>query len=132
MLCIGLLLVAPGSAVTAAVYGDTGGLNLSLHQDVFAVSCTLAGAAGSELDAGQSCFTNASTDVIFLYGDAGFSQKTVTSISDAVVSGKVLVVGEKEINEETVTIRTRDNQIIGAEKYDEFLKQLKDEIKHKK
>lgn len=97
MLCIGLLLVAPGSAVTAAVYGDTGGLNLSLHQDVFAVSCTLAGAAGSELDAGQSCFTNASTDVIFLYGDAGFSQKTVTSISDAVVSGKVLVVGEKDL-----------------------------------
>jgi len=97
MLCIGLLLVAPGSAVTTAVYGDTGGLNLSLHQDVFTVSCTLSGTAGSELDSGQSCFTNASTDVIFLYGDAGFSQKTVNNISDATASGKVLVVGEKDL-----------------------------------
>ena len=58
MLCIGLLLVAPGSAVTTAVYGDTGGLNLSLHQDVFTVSCTLSGTAGSELDSGQSCETH--------------------------------------------------------------------------
>jgi len=97
VLCLALLFVVPGSAITAAVYGDTGGLNMSIHQDVFTVTCTLSGAAGSALDKGQSCFTNTSTDVLFLYGDAGFSQGTVTNISNAVATGKILVVGEKDL-----------------------------------
>jgi threonyl-tRNA synthetase len=44
----------------------------------------------------------------------------------------ILVVGEKEINEGTVTVRTRDNKIVGALKSDLFLEQLLKEIKEKK
>ncbi|MBI2127426.1 MAG: threonine--tRNA ligase, partial [Thaumarchaeota archaeon] len=43
----------------------------------------------------------------------------------------ILVVGEKEAAGGTVTVRTRDNQIIGAVKTDEFLKQLIKEIEEK-
>jgi threonyl-tRNA synthetase len=44
----------------------------------------------------------------------------------------ILVVGEKEIAEETVTVRTRDNQVIGASKVGDFLGQLLEEVKNKK
>lgn len=44
----------------------------------------------------------------------------------------ILVVGEKEINEGTVTVRTRENKILGALKSDLFLEQLLKEIKEKK
>ncbi|MBR9676998.1 threonine--tRNA ligase [Candidatus Woesearchaeota archaeon] len=44
----------------------------------------------------------------------------------------ILVVGEQEIKKGTVAIRTRDNQVIGAKKADEFLKQLLKEINEKK
>ena len=44
----------------------------------------------------------------------------------------ILVVGEKEISEKTVTIRTRDNKILGAEKVDTFINKLLEEIKAKK
>ncbi|MBI2107535.1 threonine--tRNA ligase [Candidatus Woesearchaeota archaeon] len=43
----------------------------------------------------------------------------------------ILVVGEKEIGEKTVTVRTRDNKILGAMKSDEFLKKAAEEIKNK-
>ncbi len=44
----------------------------------------------------------------------------------------ILVVGEKEITTGTVTVRTRDNKILGAIKEDVFLGQLKEEIDAKK
>ncbi|MFH1182432.1 MAG: threonine--tRNA ligase [Candidatus Woesearchaeota archaeon] len=44
----------------------------------------------------------------------------------------ILVVGEKEIKEGTVTVRTRNNKILGALKSDLFLEQLLKEIKEKK
>jgi threonyl-tRNA synthetase len=44
----------------------------------------------------------------------------------------ILVVGEKEINEGTVTVRTRDNKILGAINSRLFLEQLLKEIKEKK
>ena len=44
----------------------------------------------------------------------------------------ILVVGEKEIKNETVTVRTRDNQIEGAVKYKDFAKRVVKEIKSKK
>lgn len=96
-LCLALLCVAPVSAATVAVYGESGGLNLSLHKDVFSVSCSLTGAAGSELDAGQACFTNTSTDVLIIYGDPGFSQSALANISDAVYLGKILVTGKQDL-----------------------------------
>ncbi len=43
----------------------------------------------------------------------------------------ILVVGEREANDGTVTVRTRDNKVIGALKKEEFLKQLRREIDEK-
>jgi threonyl-tRNA synthetase len=41
----------------------------------------------------------------------------------------ILVVGEKEVNEKTVTVRTRDNEVIGAQKVEEFIEKLLKEVK---
>jgi len=92
VLCAALLLVMPGSAITVAIYGSTAGLNASLHQDTFSVACTLPGVAGPELDGNLPCFTNASTDVIVLGGDAGFSGNTQAALSNATAAGKILVL----------------------------------------
>jgi len=40
----------------------------------------------------------------------------------------ILVVGEKEIGEKTVTVRTRDNKILGAMKIEEFLRKAVEEV----
>lgn len=44
----------------------------------------------------------------------------------------ILVVGEKEIKDKTVTVRSRNNKIIGTFKYGKFLEQLLKEIKEKR
>jgi threonyl-tRNA synthetase len=44
----------------------------------------------------------------------------------------ILVVGDKEVENGTVNVRTRDNQVLGEKKVGEFVKQLKEEIKAKK
>lgn len=44
----------------------------------------------------------------------------------------ILVVGEREVAEGTVTIRTRDNKIQGAKKIDTFIKQVVAEIEERK
>jgi len=44
----------------------------------------------------------------------------------------ILVVGDKELTNNTVNIRTRDNKILGEKKVEDFLKELKEEIKNKK
>ena len=44
----------------------------------------------------------------------------------------ILVVGEKEASADTVTVRTRDNRILGAVDADKFLEQLKAEITARK
>jgi hypothetical protein len=97
MLCATLLLVMPAAAINTAIYGDTAGFDPALHQDTFTVACTLPGSAGIELDTGISCFTNASTDVLFIGGDAGYSQDTATKLAAAAKSGKILVVTEKDL-----------------------------------
>ena len=43
-----------------------------------------------------------------------------------------MVVGEKEVSENTVTVRTRDNIVHGAKNVDEFIKQLIDEVQKEK
>jgi hypothetical protein len=97
MLCATLLLVMPAAAINTAIYGDTAGFVPALHQDTFTVACTLPGSAGIELDTGISCFTNASTDVLFIGGDAGYSEDTATKLAAAANSGKILVVTEKDL-----------------------------------
>jgi len=44
----------------------------------------------------------------------------------------ILVVGEKEVDEKTVNIRTRDNQIHGTKTVKDFIAQVLQEIKEKK
>ncbi|TAL58249.1 MAG: threonine--tRNA ligase [Nanoarchaeota archaeon] len=43
----------------------------------------------------------------------------------------ILVVGEKEIADETVTVRTRENKVIGAMKIPDFIEKVKKEIASK-
>ena len=44
----------------------------------------------------------------------------------------ILVCGDKEIKDKTVNVRTRDNEVKGAKKVDDFLKELLKEIESKK
>ncbi len=44
----------------------------------------------------------------------------------------ILVVGDKEQENKTVNVRTRDNQILGEKKVSDFIKELQEEIKSKK
>jgi hypothetical protein len=97
VLCVTLLLVMPAAAINTAIYGDTAGFDPSLHEDTFTVACTISGDEGVELDNGISCFTNASTDILFLGGDTGFSQDSGAKIAAAVKTGKILVVTEKDL-----------------------------------
>jgi threonyl-tRNA synthetase len=43
----------------------------------------------------------------------------------------ILVVGDKEIESESVNVRTRDNRVVGAVKFDDFVKKIKEEIEKK-
>lgn len=44
----------------------------------------------------------------------------------------ILVVGDSETKNQTVNVRTRDNEILGEQKIDSFIKELHDEIKEKR
>ena len=44
----------------------------------------------------------------------------------------ILVVGEKEVKDKTVTVRTRDNKVHGAVKVDAFIKKVVKEIQERK
>ena len=92
VLCATLALVMPAAAINTAIYGSAAGFVPALHQDTFSVTCTLPGTAGIELDNNISCFTNASTDVIFIGGDAGYTQATATALANATNAGKILIV----------------------------------------
>ena len=96
--CAALFLVMPGSAITVAVYGNTAGLNLSLHQDEFTVACSLPGLAGPELDGDLPCFTNASTDILILGGDPGFSGSSASTLINATAAGRILLLSGDDLD----------------------------------
>ena len=98
VLCAALFLVMPGSAITVAVYGNTAGLNLSLHQDEFTVACSLPGLAGPELDGDLPCFTNASTDILILGGDPGFSGSSASTLINATAAGRILLLSGDDLD----------------------------------
>ena len=98
VLCAALFLVMPGSAITVAVYGNTAGLNLSLHQDEFTVACPLPGLAGPELDGDLPCFTNASTDILILGGDPGFSGSSASTLINATAAGRILLLSGDDLD----------------------------------
>ena len=107
VLCAAVLLVMPAAAVNAAVYGSTAGFSPALHSDTFTVTCSLPGTAGIELDNNISCFTNASTDVIFIGGDSGFGGDAATKIAGAVNAGRILVVSGQDLSRFTDIIPAR-------------------------
>jgi hypothetical protein len=96
--CATILLVMPAAAVNTAIYGSAAGFDPALHPDTFTVACTVTGTDGAQLDGALACFTNASTDVIIMGGDAGFSQDSGAKIAAAVKGGKILVVSEKDLS----------------------------------
>jgi threonyl-tRNA synthetase len=44
----------------------------------------------------------------------------------------MLVIGEQEVNTQTVNVRTRDNQVVGQKNPTSFLRELLTEVESKK
>lgn len=114
VLCAAVLLAMPAMAANAAVYGSTAGFSPALHADTFTVTCSLPGTAGIELDNNISCFTNPSTDVIFIGGDSGFSGDSATKIAGAVNTGRILVVSGQDLSRFTDIIPARTSGAIAG------------------
>lgn len=95
ILFVALLFVMPSSALNTAVYGDSSGFNPDLHKENFTVVYSLSGSSGTDLDFNITKYTDPSVDVIFMGGDDSFSPITASLIEQAVASGKILVVSNK-------------------------------------
>jgi hypothetical protein len=95
ILFVALLFVMPSSALNIAVYGDSSGFNPDLHKENVTVVYSLPGSSGTDLDTNITKYTDPSVDVIFMGGDDSFSAATASLIEQAVASGKILVVSNK-------------------------------------
>jgi hypothetical protein len=95
ILFVALLFVMPSSALNIAVYGDSSGFNPDLHKENVTVVYSLPGSSGTDLDTNITKYTDPSVDVIFMGGDDSFSPATASLIEQAVASGKILVVSNK-------------------------------------
>ena len=90
-----VVIVMPVAAINIAIYGDTAGFNPDNHKDTITVVSSLSGSSGIELDKNIANFTSPSVDVIFMGGDDSFSADTALQIEQAVFSGKIMVVTNK-------------------------------------
>jgi hypothetical protein len=95
ILFVALLFIMPSAALNAAIYGDTAGFNPDLHKENFSVVYSIPGSSGTDLDSNITKYTDPSVDVIFMGGDDSFSPATASLIEQAVASGKILVVSNK-------------------------------------
>jgi len=95
ILFVALLFVMPSSALNTAVFGDASGFNPDLHKENVTVVYSLPGSSGTDLDTNITKYTDPSVDVIFMGGDDSFSPATASLIEQAVASGKILVVSNK-------------------------------------
>jgi len=95
ILFVALLFVMPSSALNTAIYGDSSGFNPDLHKENFTVTYSLPGSSGTDLDTNITKYTDPSVDVIFMGGDDSFSPATASLIEQAVASGKIMVVSNK-------------------------------------
>jgi len=75
-----------------AIYGETGGFNLSKHEDEFVVDYSLPCWHGSDFDKNVDKYTDENIDLIFIGGDSTFSSSTASKIDNAVYDGKILVI----------------------------------------
>ena len=90
-----LLVVMPSAAINTTIYGDTAGFNPDLHKDTFTVVYSLPGSLGTDLDTSVTKYTDPSVDVIFMGGEDTFSPSTASLLEQAVASGKIFVVSNK-------------------------------------
>jgi hypothetical protein len=90
-----LLFVMPSAAINTTIYGDTAGFNPDLHKDTFTIGYSLPGSRGTDLDTNVTKYTDPSVDVIFMGGEDTFSHATASLLEQAVASGKIFVVSNK-------------------------------------
>jgi hypothetical protein len=95
LLFAALLFVMPSAAINTAIYGDTAGFNPDLHKDTFTIGYSLPGSLGTDLDTNVTKYTDPSVDVIFMGGEDTFSPATASLLEQAVASGKIFVVSNK-------------------------------------
>lgn len=95
LLFAALLFVMPSAAINTAIYGDTAGFNPDLHKDTFTIGYSLPGTLGTDLDTNVTKYTDPSVDVIFMGGEDTFSPATASLLEQAVASGKIFVVSNK-------------------------------------
>ena len=95
LLFAALLFVMPSAAINTAIYGDTAGFNPDLHKDTFSIGYSLPGSLGTDLDTNVTKYTDLSVDVIFMGGEDTFSPATASLLEQAVASGKIFVVSNK-------------------------------------
>ena len=95
LLFAALLVVMPSAAINTTIYGDTAGFNPDLHKDTFTVVYSLPGSLGTDLDTSVTKYTDPSVDVIFMGGEDTFSPSTASLLEQAVASGKIFVVSNK-------------------------------------
>jgi hypothetical protein len=95
LLFAALLFVMPSAAINTAIYGDTAGFNPDLHKDTFTIGYSLPGTLGTDLDTNVTKYTDLSVDVIFMGGEDTFSPSTASLLEQAVASGKIFVVSNK-------------------------------------
>jgi hypothetical protein len=95
LLFAALLFVMPSAAINTAIYGDTAGFNPDLHKDTFSIGYSLPGSLGTDLDTNVTKYTDPSVDVIFMGGEDTFSPATASLLEQAVASGKIFVVSNK-------------------------------------
>jgi hypothetical protein len=95
LLFAALLFVMPSAAINTAIYGDTAGFNPDLHKDTFTIGYSLPGSLGTDLDTNVTKYTDLSVDVIFMGGEDTFSPATASLLEQAVASGKIFVVSNK-------------------------------------
>jgi hypothetical protein len=90
-----LLFVMPSAAINTTIYGDTAGFNPGLHKDAFTITYSLSGFRGTDLDTNITKYTDPSVEVIFMGGEDTFSSASASLLEQAVASGKIFVIGNK-------------------------------------
>jgi len=95
ILLAAMLFVIPSAAINTTIYGDTAGFNPDLHTDSFTIVYSLPGSSGADLDTSVLKYTDPSVDVIFMGGEDTFSPATASLLEQAVASGKIFVVSNK-------------------------------------
>jgi hypothetical protein len=112
-----LLFVMPSAAINTAIYGDTAGFNPDLHKDTFTITYSLLGSRGTDLDTNVTKFTDPSVEVIFMGGEDTFSPATASLLEQAVASGKIFVVSNKNYRKFDASLPAASNDSVQDGKY---------------